>query len=194
MLSKDIFGYLSITVALASYVFYFASVIRGQTKPHAFSWITWSIITFIVFYAQYSNDAGPGAWGTGIIALSCAVVAVMAFFWGEKDIRKSDWVMFISALVIIPVWCFTSNPMLAVIMSIMIDAFGGYYPTFRKSWHKPHEEQLQLYIIGVPQLVCTLLAMEHYYLVNILYPLFVLIGNVSFVLMVLWRRRTYVGN
>lgn len=188
MHEKELIGYFSLVAAVISYVFYFRSMLQGKTKPHAFSWLTWGILTSIAFYAQYTNEAGPGAWATCLVAALCFMVAILAFFIGEKDIRRSDCLMFAGALCILPVWYFTRNPLTAVIMVAVIDAMGGYYPTFRKSYHKPYEEMLFLYVTGLIQVLLSLLAMEHYYLVNILYPLFIIGGNTAFIAMVVWRR------
>lgn len=188
MIDKELVGYYSLAAALTSYILYFISIANGRTKPHAFSWTTWGILTLIAFYAQYSNGAGPGAWATGCVALLCFAVAATAVFIGEKDIKFIDLVMFICALSIIPVWYFTKEPLPAIIMIVFIDALGGYYPTFRKSYHKPHEELLLLYLISMLQVILSLFAMEHYYLVNIIYPIFILFSNAAFIIMVMWLR------
>ncbi len=188
LISKELLGYLSLIATLLRFSIYFYSIFKRHTKPHVFSWITWGILTSINFYAQYSNKAGHGAWATGLIAASCFTVAIMALFWGEKDIKRSDYYTFIAALLIIPLWYFTANPLLAVIMTVVIDVLGAYYPTFRKSYYKPYEETLFLYTIGIFQATLSLMAMDHYYLVNIIYPTVTLCANSSFACMVASRR------
>lgn len=185
---KEALGCFSLVIASISYIHYFNSIFKRRTKPHAFSWMIWGFLISIAFYAQYSNGAGPGAWATGLVACSCITVAVIALFIGEKDIRKSDWVTFVCALAVIPVWWLTHDPLLAVIMVIFIDMF-GYYPTFRKSYYKPYEETTVAYTLGVLQVIISLLAMENYHLVNIVYPIFIMFANSAFVTMVLYRRR-----
>jgi hypothetical protein len=142
----------------------------------------------MAFYAQYTNAAGPGAWATGLVAVSCFAVAIIALFRGEKEITKSDWATFIGALMIMPVWYFTKNPLIAIILIMLIDLC-GYYPTFRKSYYKPHEESIIVYIMGVLQVSISICAMENYYLVNILYPIFIMFINTSFVCLVICRRK-----
>lgn len=186
--AKELLGYISVAVTLISYASYFYTIFCGRTKPHAFSWVIWGILVSIAFYAQYSNGAGSGAWATGVVGASCFAVAVIALFRGEKDIRKSDWLTFIAALLIIPVWYFTNNPLFAIILVMFIDGC-GYYPTFRKSYHKPYEESILLYSLGVLQVFLSLCAMANYYLVNILYPIFIMCLNSVFVCMVVWRRK-----
>lgn len=190
-MDKEILGYLSLLTAFISYVLYFRSVLKGKTRPHAFSWFIWGILTSIAFAAQYANGAGAGAWATCFVALYCFTVAVLAVFMGEKDIKKSDYITFSLALMILPLWYLMHDALTAVIMIILIDALGGYYPTFRKSWHKPGEETLTLYIISIFQLLLSLLAMQNYALVNILYPVFIILANSAFAAMV-WLRRKIV--
>lgn len=185
---KDLLGYISVVITLTSYASYFYSIFRGHTKPHAFSWVVWGLLVSIAFSVQYTNGAGAGAWATGLVGLSCFAVAITALFRGEKDIHKSDWVAFAAALMIIPVWYLTSDPLIAIFLVIIIDAF-GYYPTFRKTYYKPYEEAVTVYILGVLQVTCSLCAMKHYKLVNILYPMFIACINTSFVFMLFYRRK-----
>ncbi|MEI7670442.1 MAG: hypothetical protein WCJ33_10210 [Pseudomonadota bacterium] len=189
IIDKNIFGGLSLIAALISYVFYFSSIAKGNTKPHIFSWLTWGILTAIAFFAQYKNHAGAGAWATCSISFFCFLVAFIALWKGEKEIKLSDIITFTSALMIIPIWYYTNNDLNAVILIIFIDMLGGYYPTFRKSYKKPNEENLTTYFIGILQIMLSLIAIENYILVNILYPVFVMIANLAFVIMVLWRRK-----
>jgi hypothetical protein len=187
MYGKELIGYLSILVTLFGYTHYFVSIFKGRTKPHAFSWMIWGFLVSVAFYAQYINKAGPGAWATGFVAVICIAVAIIAMFRGEKDIKKSDWISFICALTIIPVWYLTEDPLPALVIAMLIDMF-GYYPTFRKSYYKPYEETIVAYVTGILQVSLSLSAMEHYSLVNITYPVFVMFINTSFVLMVVYRR------
>lgn len=184
---KELAGYLSVVIALLGYLHYFISIFKGQTKPHALSWVIWGFLVSVAFYAQYTNKAGPGAWATGFVAVACFVIAAIAVFRGEKNITKSDWITFIGAFLIVPIWYITKNPLPAVILAMLIDIF-GYYPTFRKSYYKPYEETLVAYVAGILQAAFALLAMKEYMLINILYPVFVTLINTSFVMLVVYRR------
>ena len=70
MLSREILGIIAIIISAASDLFYIVSVLRGDSKPHVFTWIIWSIVASIVFIAQISHNAGPGAWVTGFFFCS----------------------------------------------------------------------------------------------------------------------------
>ena len=187
MLTKECLGYLSLVIALVGQVLYLWSIARKHSKPHAFSWLIWSVLNIIAFFAQYSKGAGPGAWATAFTAFACFSVTAWALFQGEKDITRSDRITFIGALMTVPVWYFTQNPLCAVMLIILIDAL-GYWPTFRKSYFRPREEMISTYVLGTVKFIFSLLAMENYSLVTALYPAFMIAGNTVFIAMVVWRR------
>jgi hypothetical protein len=185
---KEYLGYISLVIAFSSYAPYIRSVLIKQTKPHVFSWIIWGVLTSIGFFAQYSKGAGPGAWATGFVACGCFIVALLAIKEGEKNITKGDTMMFIAALMAIPAWYFTKEPLTAVILITIIDAIGGYYPTLRKSYYNPLEEMMTTYVLGIIQIIISLCALENYSLTTMLYPVFVAFANGGLIVLVLWRR------
>jgi len=85
-MSKELFGYLSVVFASVGYSTYIWSIVKGTTKPHAFSWGVWSILMAIIFFAQLSKGAAAGAWVTGYSAAICVVITVFAILRGEKNI------------------------------------------------------------------------------------------------------------
>jgi len=189
MSDKVLLGYVSLLFACIAYFPYIWSILSKRTKPHGFSWIIWGILSAITYCAQYISGAGPGAWSAACGASGCAVVALLAIFWGEKNITRGDWLAFLSALAIIPVWYVTHEPLTAVILVVVIEAIGGYYPTFRKSYRKPHEEMLFMYLANTAQVLISLLALERYSPTTILEPLFVAIANSALALTIAWRRK-----
>jgi hypothetical protein len=174
---KEILGYSSIFVVVLITVPYWRQVLAGKIKPHIFTWVIWSLTTGIAAAARMTEQAGAGAWGQWAGAFSCLSVAILAIRYGEKQITRSDWVAFILALAVIPIWQLTQNALLAVIAVTFIDIL-GYYPTFRKAWARPYQEAI----------FNSLLATETYSLTNILFQIVVFIANSVLIVMVLWRR------
>ena len=188
MTQAVILAYLAIGIGLASYIPYFFSIAKGKTKPHAFSWFIWGLLTTIAFFAQMAGGAGTGAWVTGFTAALCYAIVVAALFKGEKQITKSDWATFLGALFTLPVWYMTKDPLAAIILITIIDAL-GFYPTFRKSWHKPHEEMPLAYGLSGLKFLIALFALENFTATTALYPFSLVVMNWIFVAMVLWRRK-----
>jgi len=188
MSEKELFGLVAIGIGGTASVNYIVSILRGKTKPHAFTWIIWSLIMGVIFTAQLKAGAGAGAWSQGMDGLFCFIIFVLSLFKGEKNITTSDWVALVSALAIIPIWHYTQNAFWAVVLGTLIDGF-AYYPTIRKTWIKPYEENMFMYASDNVKRVFTLLAMGDFSATTLLYPIFCMIINTSLSIMIFWRRR-----
>lgn len=69
---------VSIAMTIFGYFFYFRDIFAHKTKPHAFSWLVWAVLTGIAFFGQLSGDAGPGAWVTATTAVISFVIFALA--------------------------------------------------------------------------------------------------------------------
>src|SRR3989338_9631999 len=96
---KIVLGIIAIILGFVGYMPYFREMFLGKTRPHVFSWFVWGLLTGIAFFAQIAKGGGAGAWVTGFSAIICFCIAVLAFFYGEKQITKSDWFSFAGALL-----------------------------------------------------------------------------------------------
>jgi hypothetical protein len=188
MTTSEILGALAVTIGMVGYAPYLWSILKGSTKPHLFSWFIWATLTAIAFAIQISEGAGAGAWVTGITAAVCFLISALSLKFGEKNITRSDWATFIAGLAAIPLWLATSNPLYAVLLITVIDAL-GFWPTFRKTWHKPYEEALIAHFLSGTKWVFAVLALEQFTLNTALYPVSLILMNWVFVSMALWRRR-----
>lgn len=187
MLTKEWLGALSVIIVVLATVPYVRQMLAGTIKPHLFTWIIWTLTTCIAAAARSSEQAGPGAWGQWAGGISCLIVALLAWRLGEKQITRSDQIAFAIALLAIPVWQLTENALAAVVIVTGIDLI-GYYPTFRKSWLRPHEEAIFNYLAANAIHILSLLATERYALVNVLFQVAVFTANSLLIFMVLWRR------
>jgi hypothetical protein len=186
----QLWGWISMAIAVVSYLPYYISIFRGHTKPHAFSWFVWGPLTLIAFFAQDMGGAGAGAWATGLTGLLSLFIGVLALFYGEREITRADRYSFAAALCVIPAWCLTRDALAAVVLVVIIDAL-GFYPTFRKTLRKPHEEFLFTYWLCAIQFFVSLLALERFNLTTALYPVSIVVMNSAFVIAVMRRRRCH---
>ncbi len=188
MLSKDILGLIAVAINITSCLNYTRYILKGRIKPHALTWLVWLIISGIISFAQWKQGAGAGAWAVQIGTLFCFTFFFLSLFKGEKNITKTDWVAFTSALAIIPIWYFTKNALFAVILATLIDAC-AYYPTVRKAWFRPYEEDFIMYGADVLKWVFAFQAMSDYSATTLLYPIFCTTANSSLTIMILVRRK-----
>jgi hypothetical protein len=187
MFNEQLFGVFSSGCAAVGYGIYIRSVLKRETKPHLFSWIVWSLVLLIVFLAQVSKGAGPGAWPAGFSTAVCILTALLSVRYGDKDITISDWVAFAGSLATIPVWYFMHDPLWAVVLATVIDGL-AYYPTFRKSYFKPYEEHTSVYIMDSIKWVVAFFAMQDFSMTVLLYPVFCFFANGGLAFVIYWRR------
>src|SRR5690606_9865601 len=151
---------------LMGYVVYLKDVFWGRTKPHAFSWLLWSLLASIGFFAQVSEGAGAGAWVTGMTAAMCLLIALIGAFSGKDHIMKIDLYCFIGALLGIVVWRLTNDPLTAVLIVSVIDAL-AFTPTFRKAYFKPYEETASAFTFSTFKWALGIIALESFNLTKI---------------------------
>ncbi len=178
---------LAALIVIYSYIPYVASMLHGKNKPHMFSWLIWTLTSWIAGAAQLAKGAGYGAWVLLCVGFLCLTVAVTAIWYGEKKITRIDWILFLLALAAIPLWIVMQDPLPATILVTLIDTC-GFGPTVRKSWHRPSEENAQMYILSAIQYPISIVAIEHYNLTTLLYPMSLFVLNAIFVALLLYRR------
>lgn len=191
---KEILSAVAIVVTFVAFLPYIRSIVQGQTKPHVFSWIIWSSTTFIIFAAQLADKGGVGAWPLGVSSCITLYVAVLSYRKkSDITITKSDWLFLIMAMATLPLWYFTSDPLLVVIILTTVDIL-GFAPTFRKAYFSPYGEQLKFYAMMAVRDLIAISAMEHYSLTTILFPIVMSTSCWIFIAMVLYRRHLEGGH
>ena len=184
-----LFAFLAIVVSVIRYGTYLWSIYKKETKPHVFSWFNWGLVTGIGAYAQFQLDGGPSAWVLTVVASTCLFIAFVALFVGEKKITRSDWVAFIGALLAVPVWLLTDNPLFALFVVIVIDIL-SYYPTIRKSWNDPWGEPPVSYFWAGLRYFLALFAVPDPQFSTLLYPLFLMASDWGVALFLIVRRKS----
>lgn len=185
---KTLYGAASVILLLVAYGPYIHSILNGTVKPHLFTWVIWVVLSAIAFAVQLYEKAGPGSWLMGVTCLLCATVMILSFRQSDKDITKSDWLCFVTALSAIPLWYVTKEPTASVVLISLIDGV-GFLPTYRKAWNKPYEDSAVFFMLGSITVLLSILALEDRTLNAALYPFSVFIFNSTFAILLVVRRR-----
>jgi hypothetical protein len=190
MIYKNLLSAIAIALTILAFFPYIRSILKGETKPHVFSWVIWGATTFIVCLAQLADEGGAGAWPIGVSGIITLYVAILAYIKkSDSTITKTDWLFFILAMASLPAWYLTSNPLWAVVMLTTVDVL-GFGPTFRKAYIRPFEEQLMFFVIMTIRNLISITALEHYSLTTVLFPAVIANACLIFIPMVIYRRRT----
>lgn len=184
---KLIIGVIAALIGVASYFPYIRDILKEATKPHAFSWLIWSLIIAIVFAGQIHDKGGFGAMVTGVSSIMCFIIFILSLFKGEKNITKLDSISLVLALFCIPLWVLTKGPLLAILLAVAIDLL-GFFPTLRKSMLKPNEESISIFALSAFKFALGILALENFTLITALFPIYLVLANTSFSLLLLFKR------
>lgn len=186
---KELFSLLAIVLSFLAFAPYIRSILQGKTRPHLFSWIIWSISTLIVFFAQLADGAGVGAWAIGFSGVLTVYVAWLAWrHSGDYRSTAAERCFLAVALLTLPLWYMTSEPLWAVVILTAVDSL-GFGPTFSKALERPFEEDLSMYVITAVRNLFVIVALEHYSLTTVLFPAVMTVFALLLVAVVAVRRR-----
>lgn len=186
---KFVFSGMAIVLTIVAFAPYIRSTLAGKTKPHVFSWVIWGITTVIVFFAQLDAQGGIGAWPIGISGVITVFIAVLAFIKSaDSSITRLDLLFFFAALAALPFWYLTSDPLWAVVVLTIVDLL-GFGPTLRKAYDQPHDENRVFFMLFAVRNLFSLLALEHYSLATVLFPLTVSGACLCLLAMISLRRK-----
>lgn len=87
---KPLLGIIAVGLGLTAYIIYIHSTLKDKIKPHAFSWLLWTLTTAIVFIAQFMKGGGAGSWSTGVTCIVCFAIGIIALFKYDKGYSLSD--------------------------------------------------------------------------------------------------------
>lgn len=186
---KQLLSVIAVGLTIFAYLPYIRAIQQGKIKPHVFSWVIWGVSTCIVFLAQLSDRGGVGAWVIGFSGSITIYVAGLAYIKkSDITITRTDWIFFVLAMVSLPLWYLTSDPLWAVVVLTTVDVL-GFGPTFRKAYIQPREEQLMFFVVMVFRNSMVISALENYSLTTVLFPATIATVCLIFSVMVVYRRR-----
>ncbi len=186
---KALLGAVAVAITFAAYVPYIRWTLRGDIKPHVFSWVIWGSATVVVGLAQLADDGGPGGWA--ILISGCISLGIAALCWvkrGDVSITASDWSFLVAAMTSLPVWYLTADPLWAVLILTLVDIL-GFGPTVRKAWNAPHTESISFFSIFALRNAVVVTALDNYSVTTVCFPATVTVACAAMVTLLLARRR-----
>lgn len=189
---KQALGIITILLAFIGYIPYFWDTILGKTKPHIISWLLWTIVSFLAFALQWSKGSGPGAYANFAMGIISLTLFFLSLRNGIINIKKTDIVSFIMAIIAIFLWLIVNQPIWSIILVVLIDFF-SFIPTLRKSWNHPRQETLSTWILTVIRQFLILFSIQSINFVTIFFPLYAFICNIFFITELIVRRKIVKG-
>ena len=184
-----IFALLAAAIDLLGSANYIRDVLSRRTKPHVFSWFVWCVLMSIGAAVSVSEGAWAGAISLGVGAGINATICVLGLrFGGNQYIDKSDWLALFCAIASIPLWLITRDALWAALMITGIN-ISGCYPTFRKAWVLPHDENLRSFSLFTVASVFRLMSVSPFLVTTVLYPATIALTNAILASLIVLRRQ-----
>lgn len=164
-----IFSYLSVAFDLLGNVPYLFQIAKGQIRTHPFTWLIWTILTFIMAVVQVNEGAGGGSWLLINTTIFNTLITIFAFRGGMKGIDKIDYLVLLICLGCFPLYFYFKQPLLTALVITLVDS-ASFIPMIRKLFRDPTGESASFQILLTAAYICSLLAMETYTLPTCLFP------------------------
>lgn len=184
---KLILGVITIVIGVLSYSFYLRDIFKNKIKPDPYSWLIWGVLAAIAFSAQLTSGADFGSWATALTSTACLFIAAVSFRRSRGRIKTIDEISLIGALLGVILWGYTKDPLFAVFCVVLVGAI-GFAPMFYQAFYKPHEENTITFALNALKFVFSFFALNSANLVTGLYPIAMIVMNISLVAVLLWRR------
>ncbi len=188
---KVAFGIIAVLISTVSLVIYLRDIVKGNTKPHLYTWVVWAITQAIATIGVWYGGGSSGAITMLVITAFVFSVLCFAIPYGTKNIIWEDTLTLIVALIFIVLWLRHREGLLGVRMAAFIDVL-GYIPTARKSYNEPWSESLTAWGVGVLANLCTLTAMDNYNQYTITYGTVIALTSTLLIILCLIRRHYVV--
>lgn len=186
---KIIYAFGALALIVAAAVPYIIDMLKGRTKPHVYTWLVWSITTGIAAAGVFYGDGGYPALTTGISSVISFVIFFLSFKYGTKNITLGDTLALIFCIVAIFIWLGLKNPLGSVVLAASID-IAAYWPTVRKTYFEPWSESLSSWTLWVLTPFFSILALSAYNLFTLANYVPIIIVNIAFLALCLFRRKS----
>ncbi|KVV42359.1 hypothetical protein WT27_11055 [Burkholderia territorii] len=185
--TASVLGVVGSAVSFLAAIPYALAIYRRSVRPHLFTWLVWSVVTVIAAAGQFVAGAGPSAWCTAAIALTCCLTFVASLFRGERGWTRVDWFFLCAALSAIPLWILTDDPTMSICLVTSIE-LAGLGPTVRKTLRDPWSESLAYFALCVLKYALALLALSTWNVTVAFYPVVNIIASIGICLVMMVRR------
>ncbi len=181
-------GIIAGVIKLVGLVPYVKDIFRKKTKPERATWWIWSILNAVALAALI--DAG-GKWQLIMVAcqtLITGLIAVLSLKYGYGTFRRKDVVSIAAAVVGVILWQLTSQPLLALLVVIAVDALAAAL-TAVKTWEDPSTETLVSWVMSTLGDFFGVLAVGALNFTQLSYPVYILIADAAVMLIIVYRRK-----
>jgi len=175
-------------IGTAGSVSYLINTVKGKVKPNRISFLLWSVVPFIAFFAQISQGVGLEAlmtFSTGFLPLT-VFIASFVNKKAEWKLSSFDLICGLLSLVGLALWMITKVGNVAIFFSIVADGLAAI-PTIVKAYKYPDTEIAWPWIATVIGVILTLLTLSTFTFANSGFIIYILVLNTLIYVLVQFR-------
>jgi hypothetical protein len=171
-------------------VVYLIETIKGKVKPNRVTFLLWSVIPFIAFFAQIKQGVGLEALMTFSAGFLPLTVFIASFF-NKKAAWRLTWFDVLCGLLSLAglaLWMITREGNFAILFSIVADTLAAI-PTIVKAYKYPDSEIAWPWFATAVGVILTLLTINTFTFANSGFIIYILVINVLIFSLVQFRPR-----
>lgn len=172
---------------------YFIKTLQGKVKPNRVTWLLWALIPFIAFAAEINQGVGMQSLLTFMVGFNPLIIFIASYINKNSvwEIKRLDIICAVISLVGLFFWMVTKVGNIAIIFSILADAFAGI-PTVIKSYRHPESEDYKIFMFGMLSAIITILTVKQWNLANYGFPLYIFSINILLTMLIRLKLGTFV--
>ncbi|BAZ44271.1 hypothetical protein NIES4102_12790 [Chondrocystis sp. NIES-4102] len=187
---KSFCGLIAGVISIICFIPYIITTIKGKTRPNIATWSTWLILSIVISASYYSAGAFNTLWVPVCSILGQSVIVLLALKKGEGSWSKFDKLCLFCVGLSLALWWHFNSPMIALIMSLIVDFF-GILPTIKKSYQDPESENLLTWVLYLVTSIFLILAIETWSFALSSFPIYMLTINIIIVFLLIRNKINY---
>jgi len=171
---QAILGIAAGVISTAAYIPYFASILKGRTRPNRATWWIWAVLGIIICASYWSVGARSTFWYT--LPIGMVTTALLSLKYGVGGWTPFDRLCLGGAAAGLLLWWVSGIPFTALAVGMIIDMI-GYFPTMRKIWGGSGSEDRLTWAMFLAAAVLNVAAIDKWTLEIAFYPLYIVVFN-----------------
>ncbi|HWZ65276.1 MAG TPA: hypothetical protein VNX65_00590 [Patescibacteria group bacterium] len=174
-------GILGGLISFIGYIPYVKDILKLKAQPERATWFIWSVLTAIQFFSQQAEGATNSLWLNGLDSFGAIGIFIISIKFGVGGLVRRDLIALVAAAVGLFLWYLTSQPFIALVITIGIDIIGTVL-TVTKTYEDPATETYTIWVLGMIGGLLAALSVGRLDPTLLVYPIYFCLADLSVVL------------
>lgn len=187
-----VLGILAGVINIASAIPYFYSVHKGITKPERASNLIWFVTTMIIFVTNLAEGAEESMWFLVGDVIVVTMMLIYSVWRGYRWVHGRDVPGLVLASIGIILWMITGDPLIALLLSIFVDAIAAVLVLI-KSYEAPKTENLLSWEMYLLASILATISVGKINFELLVYPVYSVIMSLAICFVIIFRNNKKLG-